>query len=222
LNRNHRLILAAAVAVLLFAVVGLIAARPGLIQRWLGQKQDQDRWQVAARQRSLERLTGSADPASGVVLDEQALRNLFIVELAKSDEGRRLLDLAAEVEADVRDGRLRLGVLVDLSKVDGSRLGPQGRDTVQQVERLLSAFGSREIVLSIEGIPRAANGRIVFAPDETTVHIAFLELSVDDFAKRFGVDPARVGDRLSFALHDDRVLEVEVLPESLRLVLAPR
>lgn len=211
--------MAATAAAVLVAVVVVLRLAPGLVDRLRGVPEDADPWQVAARQESIQRkIAGPGRHA--VELDEEDLRNLFIVELAKTPDGRRLLDVAAEVEADVRNGGLRLGLLIDLSKVDGTRLDDEQRESVRKAEQLLSVFGRSEIVLAIEGLPRAVDGRIAFGP-ETEVRLAFLQMTHAEFAKRFGVGDEHA-DGFSFALREHRVLEVEVLRDSLKLVLEAR
>jgi hypothetical protein len=218
-DRKNWLIMAATAAAVLVAVVLALRFSPHLLDRLRGVPDDPDPWQVAARQESIRRKTAGSG-RHAVELDEEDLRNLFIVELAKTPDGRRLLDVAAEVEADVRNGGLRLGLLIDLSKVDGTRLDEDQRESVRKAEQLLSVFGRSEIVLAIEGVPRAADGRVAFGP-ETGVRLAFLEMTYAEFAERFGVGDEH-GDGFSFALREHRVLEVEVLTDALKLVLEPR
>jgi hypothetical protein len=218
-DRKNWLIMVATAAAVLFAIAVVLRLSPQWVDRLRGVPEDPDPWQVTARQGSIQRkITGTGRHA--VELDEEDLRNLFIVELAKTPNGRRLLDVAAEVEADVRSGGLRLGLLIDLSKVDGTRLDQEQRESVRKAEQLLSVFGRSEIVLAIEGMPRAVDGRIAFGP-ETEVKLAFLEMTHAEFAKRFGVGDEHA-EGFSFALRDHRVLDVEVLGDSLKLVLEDR
>jgi hypothetical protein len=217
-DRKNWLIMAATAAAVLVAVVVLLRLFPEWADRLRGAPKDTDPWQVAARAESIQRrIAGPGRRA--VELDEEDLRNLFIVELAKTPDGRRLLDVSQEVEADVHAGGLRLGLLIDLSRIDGSRLEADQREAVLKAERLLSVFGRSEIVLAIQGMPRAEGGRIAFGSD-TEVRLAFMEMTYAEFAQRFGLSDER-SDGFSFALRDHRVLGVELLSDSVRLILEP-
>lgn len=215
-------IVLAVAGVLVLAVIA--AQRAGFLGSRLGgpEPDAEQRWQLAEIEAEVERKLApvrSGDGRAVVVLDAADLRRLLISELARREDGRRLLAVARDFETEIVDGRVRMGVTVNPSRIPEEGLSEEVRDFVRNIRRLLVLFGDSDVYFGVNGTPAAAAGGIAFDRD-TRVTLAFLDMSLADFADRAGLED-EIDERLRFDLPGVRVAEIEVLEAAVRIATEP-
>ncbi|MDX1503740.1 MAG: hypothetical protein R3325_15380 [Thermoanaerobaculia bacterium] len=215
-----------ALAALLLAALVLLG-----LAWWVGTRRSEETaaapparsWSVTDARRGLDARLAEIPPSSEgseVVLTASDLRRLLIVSIAEHEETRKLLPAVKEVEAEVREEEARMGLSVDLTRIDELDLTDEQRQAAAAIEKLLLLLGQKEVFLGVRGVPEAHDGEIVFGPD-SRVRVSALELSPASFAERFGIAREKVERGISLGLPGHSVERVVLEPGALRLFVVP-
>lgn len=169
-----------------------------------------DRLETVVRRRS----------GSEVRLSEEDLQSLLVTALAEHPNGRRLLELSKSVSAAIEDGRVEVGVTVNLAEIPRESLSEEELEIARKIEATLPILADRDLYLGLDGVPRARDGSIAFDRD-SRVHLAFLRLPIETVAEQFGFGD-RFREELTFDLPYFQVDEVRVENDTLVLALSAR
>lgn len=150
-------------------------------------------------------------------LSEPDLRDLLLLALEGSDDGRRLLEAADEIEVLIADGELGVRIVANLSRLDRERLGEKQREVVNRVTRMLPMLAGRGIPIGVYGRPRAAAGGVRI--DAPRVEIAVVKLSVETLREKLGVEPEKLSRALELQLPGYEVRDVTVAVDHLAVRL---
>lgn len=102
-----------------------------------------------------------ADVMNGqLVLSEVEFNALLLSSMQSSRDGRRVMEVSDAVKAQITDGALEIGAVIDLDKV--ASINAQTREVVEEVSRALPLLDQSKMFLSVSGLPVARNGDIAF------------------------------------------------------------
>ncbi|MBX2849057.1 MAG: hypothetical protein KTR16_12100 [Acidiferrobacterales bacterium] len=105
-----------------------------------------------------------ADIVSGqLVLSEVEFNALLLSSLQSSQDGRRVLAVSDAVKAQLNDGNVEVGAVIDLHKV--AQTSEEAREAVENLNKALPLLDRSKIFLSVSGQPIARNGEISFDED---------------------------------------------------------
>ncbi len=149
------------------------------------------------------------------------LNNLLIASLADHPKGRRILELAREVGADIDDGRVEIHFVINLEDLPREELDERERETVEKLSRLLPLVADRDLRVAVSGVPAVREGRISVERD-LRVKVGFLTLPVVDLGDALGISSERLRRRLEFGLEPLVVESVAVLDDALLLKIGTR
>jgi len=100
-----------------------------------------------------------------VTLNEAELNALLYTKLRKEEDGRRLLAITDGVRAQIKNGSVELGAVLNIDKLQ--QLDAKTRRKVKKYLEKLPVLKGRKIYLAIEGKPVARNGQLAVAEDVT-------------------------------------------------------
>ena len=98
-----------------------------------------------------------------LVLSEVEFNALLISGLQSSDDGRRVMAVSDAIKAQLGDGDVEIGAVIDLEKV--AQMNDDTRQAVENLSKALPLLNQSKIFLSVTGQPFAHNGEIRFGED---------------------------------------------------------
>lgn len=149
-------------------------------------------------------------------LHESDLRDLAIAGLSRHPEGRRLLELARQIRAEIADGEIGLELVVNLSEIPRDRLSDKERETVEKLEGLVPLLGRSDIPIGLYGSPEASRGRIRLG-GSPWMKLSILKLSLDTVSERLGIPVDDLERSLEIEWPGFEVLDVTVDEDVLEL-----
>lgn len=149
-------------------------------------------------------------------LYETDLRDLAIAGLARHAEGRRVLELAQEIRAEIDRGEIGLELVINLSRVPRDGLSERERETIEKIESLLPLIGSSNLPIGFYGSPEASRGRIRLG-GRPWMKISILKLSLATVSERLGIPEQDLENSLELEWPGFEVLEVRVEGDALEL-----
>ena len=159
-----------------------------------------------------------ADVMNGqLILSESEFNALLLSSLQSSSQGRRVLAVSDAVNAQVRDGQLEVGAVLDLNKV--AALDARAREAVQEVKKALPLLDQSKVFLSVSGRPVVRNGEIGFS-DQFSIKLGSIPISSALLAK-LGV-PVHKATESSLPLKYMSVKSIDLLDQQLVLGVVPR
>lgn len=158
------------------------------------------------------------DVMSGqLALSETEFNALLLSSLQSSTEGRQVLSVSDAVNAQIRDGELEIGAVLDLNKV--AAIDARAREAVEEVSRALPLLDQSKIYLSLTGQPIARNGEISFS-ENFSVKIGSIPIS-SGMLEKFGV-PVYKATQSSLPLKYMTVNSVDLQDEQIVLGVFPK
>ncbi|MDH3744460.1 MAG: hypothetical protein OES47_05080 [Acidobacteriota bacterium] len=148
--------------------------------------------------------------SSQIRLSEEDLGRLVVNSLTDHPNGERLLEVAKEVRAQLEDGRVELGMVVNLGDVRGAELSDKEREAVEKVARYLPFLEDKDLYLAVSGRPAIQDGKVT-VEDDLKIKLAFLSVPVGEFADTLGFDPSELQERLAIDLRPFVATAVEVV-----------
>lgn len=116
-----------------------------------------------------------ADVMNGqLILSEVEFNALLITSLQASRDGRRVMAVSDAVKAQLGDGYVEIGAVIDLDKV--AQISDDARLAVENLSKALPLLDQSKIFLSVSGQPVAQNGEISFG-DDFSVKIGAMPIS---------------------------------------------
>ncbi len=137
--------------------------------------------------------------SSQIRLREEDVGRLVVNGLRDHPDGERLLDAAKDVRVSLDDGRVEIGVLVNLEDLRHADLSADERETVEKILRYLPFLEDKDLYLAVNGAPAVEDGKVTVEED-LKVKLAFLSLPVGEFGETLGFDPAELRERLAIDL----------------------
>ncbi len=165
------------------------------------------------------RYRPSSVTGSEVRVGEADLAALVRRALEDSQDGQRALDLSKELRTRIVDGRVEIGLVINLSEIPPEDLTADERERVEQVTRILPFLREQDLYVGVSGVPVASDGRVTVDRD-VKVKLAFLSLPIQEMGDLFGVDTEPFRRELFLDLSPFRAREVEVLPGEVLIRLA--
>ena len=102
-----------------------------------------------------------ADVLKGqLILSEVEFNALLMSSLQSSRDGRRVISVSDAIKANLKEGEVEVGAVVDLNKV--ANMSHKVADAVQDLKKALPLLNQSKIFLSVTGQPVAINGDIAF------------------------------------------------------------
>ncbi|NND80996.1 MAG: hypothetical protein HKN50_01075 [Gammaproteobacteria bacterium] len=150
-------------------------------------------------------------------LSETEFNALMIASLQADPDGRKLLSVSDALNAQIRQGELELGVILDLNKV--AQLDKRAHEAVAQVRDALPFLDQSKMAIAVTGQPVARNGEIGFT-DDFTVTIGSIPLS-SSLLSQLGV-PVHKARSASLELKYLTVNSVTLAPQAIQLGVLPR
>lgn len=159
--------------------------------------------------------------SSQIRLREGDLGRLVVNGLKEYRNGERLLEVAKDVRAELEDGRVELGLVVNLADVRGSELSEDEREAVEKVAGYLPFLEDKDLYLAVSARPAIQEGKVTVEED-LKIKLAFLSLPVGEFADTLGFDPEELQQRLAIDLSPFVATAVEVVDGELVISVAAR
>lgn len=151
-------------------------------------------------------------------LVETDLRDLAMAGLSRHPEGRRVLELAHRISAEIDDGEVGLEVVINLAEIPRDRLSDKERDTVEKIEELLPLLGRRDLPIGFYGSPVASRGRIRLG-GSPWMRFSVLKLSLGTVSERLGIPEQDLEDSLEIEWPGLEVLNVTIEDGALELLV---
>lgn len=159
-----------------------------------------------------------ADVMNGqLVLSEVEFNALLLSSLQSNRDGRRVLEVSDAVNAQIRNGELEVGVVIDLNKV--AAINNKTRKTVEDVVKALPLLDQSKVFMSVTGLPIARNGNIAFDSD-FSINIGSIPVSSSLLAK-LGV-PIHKTTETSFPLKYVAVKSITLVDDEIVLGVFPK
>ncbi len=149
-------------------------------------------------------------------LHESDLRDLAIAGLARHAQGRRVLELAQQIRAEIDHGEIGLELIVNLSEVPRDQLSDRERETIEKIEDLLPLIGSNDLPIGFYGSPQASRGRIRLG-GKPWMKVSVLKLSLATVSERLGISEQDLENSLEIEWPGFEVLDVTVEDGALEL-----
>lgn len=140
---------------------------------------------------AVERLVTSGAP---VALDGQQVNQIVAAAIAQSPEGQELLQNG--FSTTVEDGKIKGGVVVNLSELPTDGLTDQERAALDRVLAFVPALGRRGVYLGIEGSPTVQDGKLRL-DENMTVKVGNLSLPLSVVASQLGLSLAELESRIN-------------------------
>jgi hypothetical protein len=158
---------------------------------------------------------------SEIRLHESDLSRLLVEGLGEHERGARLLELAKDVRAVVDDGRVEVGLVVNLGEVSREELSTEERQAVEKISGYLPFLKDSDLYIGVNGVPTARGGKVTVNRD-VKVKLAFLILPVDELGESLGFDAEVLQERLSVDLSPFVAQSVEVLEDEVVISVGTR
>ncbi|GAB4138895.1 MAG: hypothetical protein Fur0046_13720 [Cyanobacteria bacterium J069] len=139
----------------------------------------------------LESLVASDAP---VALDGQQVNQIVAAAIAQSSEGQALLQNG--LSTTVEDGKIKGGVVVNLSELPIDSLTEQERAALDRVLAFVPTLGRRGVYLGIEGSPTVQNGKLRL-DEGMTVKVGNLSLPLSVVAGQLGLSLEALEEHLN-------------------------
>ena len=157
--------------------------------------------------------------SSEVRIGEEDLLSLVRRELEEHENGRRALELTKGLNAQIAEGRVEVGLTVNLSELPREELSEKEREAVDDVTRYLPFLGDQDLYVGVSGVPTARDG-LVSMEDDLQVKLAFLTLPMAEMGELLGVDTEPLREKLLLDPSPFEAREVEVLDGEVVIRLA--
>lgn len=161
----------------------------------------------------LERLITSGAP---VELDGSQVNQIVTAAIAQSPEGQALLQNG--FSTTVEDGKIKGGVVVNLSELPTEGLTEQERAMLDRVLAFVPTLGRRGVYLGIEGSPTVQNGKLQL-DESMTVKVGNLSLPASVVASQLGLSLEEVESRINAEVAARGIDLQEVRVEGDRLII---
>lgn len=217
---------------ILFIVLLLVVA--GAAYMWFSVRSipaDYQAWEAEKAQR-IERLGRKiedqgtakflgdkfADVLRGeVVFDEDEFNALLLASLASHEDGRRLLAVSDVVRADLRNGEIEVGAIVNMNKL--REVEPRAKEAFEQALAVLPFDPGDKIFVAAIGTPIARGGNLAVDSD-ARLQIGALPIS-NQLLKRVGFPVEKISSE-SVPLKSLSIRSVAVGADEIRLNVRPR
>lgn len=151
-------------------------------------------------------------------LAESDLRDLALAALASRAEGRQVLEMTTEIEAEIEDGEIGVTLLLDLSRLPRDQLDESAREVFDKITGVLPMIAEGSLPVGFYGRPEASDGRLKLTGDPR-LRISILKLSVETASERLGIPEEKIRDALEVEWPGWEVLRVSVDGEVVELVV---
>lgn len=159
----------------------------------------------------------ASDPLN-LRLHESDLRDLAIAGLARHPEGRRVLELAHQLNAEIGGGEVGFELMVNLASIPRHRLTEKELETVEKIEDLLPVLGRSDLPIGLYGSPEASRGRIRLG-GTPWMKVSILRLSLGTVSERLGISEQDLERSLEIEWPGFEVLDVTVEENAIELVV---
>lgn len=159
-----------------------------------------------------------SDVISGqLTLSEVEFNALLISSLQSSQDGRRVLAVSDAVKANLNDGEVEVGAVIDLEKV--AKISQKARDAVDKLNKALPLLDQSKMFLSVAGQPIARNGEIAF-DENFSVKIGAIPIS-SKLLEQMGV-PVHKATESSLPLQYITIKSIALTEDEVVLEVRPR
>lgn len=129
-----------------------------------------------------------------VELSGSQVNQVVTAAIAQSPEGQTLLQNG--FSTTIEDGKIKGGVVVNLSELPTEGLTEQERAALDRVLAFVPALGRRGVYLGIEGNPTVQNGKLQL-DENMTVKVGNLSLPASVVASQLGLSLAELEARIN-------------------------
>jgi len=151
-----------------------------------------------------------------VELDGQQVNQIVTAAIAQSPEGQALLKNG--FSTTVEDGKIKGGVVVNLSELPTEGLTEQERAALDRVLAFVPALGRRGVYLGIEGSPTVQNGKLRL-DENMSVKVGNLTLPASVVASQLGLSLNEVESRINAEVEARQIELRTVRVEGDRLII---
>jgi len=151
-----------------------------------------------------------------VELDGQQVNQIVTAAIAQSPEGQALLQNG--FSTTVEDGKIKGGVVVNLSELPTEGLTEQERAALDRVLAFVPALGRRGVYLGIEGSPTVQNGKLRL-DENMSVKVGNLTLPASVVASQLGLSLNEVESRINAEVEARQIELRTVRVEGDRLII---
>ncbi|WP_448599126.1 hypothetical protein [Thermoleptolyngbya sp.] len=151
-----------------------------------------------------------------VELDGQQVNQIVTAAIAQSPEGQALLQNG--FSTTVEDGKIKGGVVVNLSELPTEGLTEQERTALNRVLAFAPVLGRRGVYLGIEGSPTVQNGRLRL-DENMSVKVGNLTLPASVVASQLGLSLNEVESRINAEVEARQIELRTVRVEGDRLII---
>jgi len=151
-----------------------------------------------------------------VELDGQQVNQIVTAAIAQSPEGQALLQNG--FSTTVEDGKIKGGVVVNLSELPTEGLTEQERTALNRVLAFVPVLGRRGVYLGIEGSPTVQNGRLRL-DENMSVKVGNLTLPASVVASQLGLSLNEVESRINAEVEARQIELRTVRVEGDRLII---
>lgn len=118
-----------------------------------------------------------------VVFSEDEFNALVVNSLRTHEDGRRLLAVSDAVHADLRDGEIEFGAVVNIDKL--GRVEPRAKQAFERAMENFPLQAGDKVFVAVVGTPIARNGNLALA-DNVSLKVGAIPIS-SALLKRVGV-----------------------------------
>ncbi|WP_448601824.1 hypothetical protein [Thermoleptolyngbya sp.] len=151
-----------------------------------------------------------------VELDGSQVNQIVTAAIAQSPEGQALLQNG--FSTTVEDGKIKGGVVVNLSELPTEGLTEQERAALDRVLAFVPVLGRRGVYLGIEGSPTVQNGKLRL-DENMSVKVGNLSLPASVVASQLGLSLNEVESRINAEVEARGIDLQEVRVEGDRLII---
>lgn len=167
-----------------------------------------------------QKLKTLQNPQTTVTLNSREISDMVTAVVSESNRQSQIPEAVRGVNAQLADGKVKAGAVIDFGKLQASDLTNQKQQTIVTTLKRLPGISDRQLYIGIESIPTVRNGRFELDP-QTRLQIGNLSLSLDEAAKYTGIQPQRlqaeVNRAIPIAMSDVRLQEVNIQNNTLVL-----
>ncbi len=167
-----------------------------------------------------QKLKTLQNPQTTVTLSNREINDIVTAVVDESSRQSQIPEAVRGVNAQLVNGKVKAGAVIDFGRLEASDLTTQKQQTVMTTLKRLPGISDRQLYIGIESIPTVRNGRFELDP-QTRLQIGNLSLSLDEAAKYTGIRPERlqaeINRAIPIAMSDVTLKEVNIQNDNLVL-----
>lgn len=144
-----------------------------------------------------------------VTLSEAEINQLVVSDLTTNPATQAYLPAIRGVKTEIRDGQLKSGAVINLSKLPLDQLSVSEKQVIEQLVRTFPLVAQQDIYVAVKGQPASVNGQMQLQ-DGAEIQIGNLSVDLKTLAQRLNISQAALEQQLTLKLGNWQIQQVQL------------